>query len=143
MAGGPNKPVKTRRSRLVRITSDGGEVPRRIRRIQHGIGISLAVAFVFVIGFAILQLLDIVPDDGHALLYGFFVLVLAASIFWDLSCKRALRRAAAHDYLLCPDCTYELGNLRETGHCPECGRAYEHAAVRAQWIDAERRLKRT
>lgn len=56
--------------------------------------------------------------------------------------KRALRRAAAADHLLCPDCTYDLRTLDANGTCPECGRAYDHAAVRAQWLEAERRLRR-
>ncbi|MFI4882423.1 MAG: hypothetical protein ACIAQU_07550, partial [Phycisphaerales bacterium JB064] len=56
--------------------------------------------------------------------------------------KRALRRAPAADYLLCPDCTYDLRTLDDAGTCPECGRAYEHDTVRAQWAEAERRLKR-
>ncbi|MEQ9097043.1 MAG: hypothetical protein RIE32_12355 [Phycisphaerales bacterium] len=52
-------------------------------------------------------------------------------------------RAVRADHLLCPQCTYDLRTLDAAGACPECGRAYEHGAVRAQWVDAQRRLKRT
>ncbi len=55
---------------------------------------------------------------------------------------RTLRRAAAHNYVLCPECLYDLRTLDAAGACPECGRAYEHGAVRAQWLDAARRLTR-
>lgn len=74
------------------------------------------------------------------------VLLPLPYVLWLLSwrgIRRTTRRAAAHDHLLCPDCTYDLRTLDETGACPECGRAYEHEAVRAQWMDAARRLKRT
>ncbi len=75
---------------------------------------------------------------------GLFMALIGA-VAWiavrcDRSSRRAIRRAAKADHLLCPDCTYDLRTLDETDSCPECGRAYEHDAVRAQWLDAERRI---
>jgi hypothetical protein len=77
---------------------------------------------------------------------GWYILLNIAMFAAILRCKRdarrAAHRAAAHDHLLCPDCTYDLRTLDETGTCPECGRAYEHGAVRATWLDAQQRLRR-
>ncbi|MFI4915046.1 MAG: hypothetical protein ACIAS6_00890 [Phycisphaerales bacterium JB060] len=75
-----------------------------------------------------------------------YLLLPLPYVLWLLSwrgIRRTLRRAAAHDLLICPECLYDLRTLDEAGVCPECGRAYEHKAVRAQWVDAQRRLRRT
>ena len=74
--------------------------------------------------------------------YLYLVALVVAWLFWEIAARRAFRRAADAKHLLCPDCCYDLRTLDEAGTCPECGRAYEHDAVRAQWLDAERRLKR-
>ncbi len=66
----------------------------------------------------------------------------AFSVFRHTVAWRARRRAKAHDHLLCPDCAYDLRTLYANGTCPECGRLYQHEAVRATWLDAQRRLKR-
>lgn len=98
--------------------------------------ILVPVSFIALDGFG---LNDLIPNG---LLFPIVWLCLACVYLCHRSAKRALRRAAAHDHLLCPDCLYDLRNLDATGTCPECGRASEHDAVRAQWVDAERRLIR-
>ncbi|MEQ9097040.1 MAG: hypothetical protein RIE32_12340 [Phycisphaerales bacterium] len=70
------------------------------------------------------------------------VVAIGWALFCHASIKRTLRRAAAHEHLLCPECLYDLRTLHAAGACPECGRAYEREAVRAQWVDAQRRLTR-
>ena len=101
----------------------------------------LVVGLPLVATFA-LTLLGVVP--GLAV-----VLFVPASMFfalwaghWHPISENLVARAAAHDHLLCPECTYDLRTLGEMGTCPECGRAYEHEAIRERWLDAERRLKR-
>ena len=117
-------------------------VPRPVRGpMRWAVGFALIAMFVPIgfIGLDAFALKDRVP---HVLFPAIVWAAVACVLVAYLLAKRALRRAAAADHLLCPDCTYDLRTLGEMGTCPECGRAYEHAAVRAQWLGAERRLKR-
>ena len=41
---------------------------------------------------------------------------------------------ASHAGLVCPDCGYLLHCLPQKHTCPECGRAYSFASVRAFWL---------
>lgn len=94
---------------------------------------------ILIIWLDALGLLHVIPSvPVPAMILCLAVFVLLCYTF----AKRALRRASAYGHLLCPECTYDLRALDATGTCPECSRAYEHDAVRAQWLDAERRLKR-
>lgn len=104
------------------------------------------------VGFAVVPIVLSVFILSNFGLTGRFELVLVFVPMWvwigigllsRRAAKRALRRAAAHDHLRCPQCLDDLRTLDEAGACPECGRAYEHEAVRRQWLDAARRLKRT
>ena len=106
---------------------------------------SLGGAIALLLGLIVLRIAEasgIFPRLGIA----WIASALVAAVIYFLICHRraqqTLRRAATHDHLLCPDCLYDLRALDATDTCPECGRAYEHDAVRAQWLDAERRLKR-
>lgn len=99
----------------------------------------LVLAFFVLL---VLQIAGVVPSIGAAAGFFYAPAILAACLFWHQRTRRMISRAAAHDHLLCPDCTYDLRTLDAAGACPECGRAYEHDAVRAQWVDAQRRLKR-
>ncbi len=142
MPTAPGKPPTTMRHRLARSLDIDTGLPEPVRRAKRGYMVTIAVIALALCTIFVLEILDLVPDLGNAPMYAYFVLFMSACIFWHRSSKRALRRAAAHDHLLCPDCTYDLRTLDHAGTCPECGRAYEHAAVRARWLDAERRLKR-
>ena len=117
-------------------------VPEAIRRCKRW---ELVGILAFVIVFFSVFVLWETGVIAHPPASVFMALMVLPSIMavssWRYT-KRIRRRAAAHDHLLCPDCTYDLRTLDATGTCPECGRAYEHDAVRAQWVDAERRLRR-
>lgn len=98
-----------------------------------------------LLALAVLIVLDatgVVGPPHAAAIFGIGGATIALCVLWRHLAVRALRRAAAADHLLCPECLYDLRTLDATGTCPECGRAYEHDAVRQQRIDAERRLKR-
>ena len=127
---------------LARVMSIDAALPAPLRNARRGYLITFSIGVVAMMTLLVLALLDVGPNLGNAPPLTFFVLMLATTLIWDRSWKRALRRAAAHDHLLCPDCLYDLRTLDDAGTCPECGRVYEHGAVRAQWVEAERRLKR-
>ncbi len=48
---------------------------------------------------------------------------------------RAWRRLRDADFLLCPVCEYRLHGLGSSGHCPECGEAFEVKSARNHWRD--------
>jgi hypothetical protein len=117
-------------------------VPEAIRRCKR-------MEILVAIGF-----LPVLFAPGLLSVYGFqafrpiglwYLLLPLPYALWFVAwrgVRRTLRRAAAADHLLCPECLYDLRTLDATGPCPECGRPYDHAAVRAQWQDAQERLKR-
>ena len=135
-------PATTKRHRLARAMHVDAGLPEPIRRASRGYVVSLTVIVLALMAVFALDMMDVVPDLGNAPMVAYFVLFVTAIVFWHLASKRTLRRAAAHEHLLCPQCTYDLRTLDAVGTCPECGRAYEHEAVRATWLDAQRRLKR-
>lgn len=111
---------------------------RRCKRIELLV-LVIWVAIAFIPGYLLWYGVNVLPAPR-----AYVVVVLLPMITFVLIARmprNILRRAAAHDHLLCPDCTYDLRTLDATGTCPECGRAYEHEAVRAQWVDAARRLE--
>ena len=117
-------------------------VPRPVRGpMRWAVGFAVIVMFV-PIGFIALDAFALNDRVPNVLFPAIVWAAVACVVVAYLLSKRALRRAAAADHLLCPECTYDLRTLDEAGACPECGRAYEHEAVRAQWAEAERRLKR-
>lgn len=48
--------------------------------------------------------------------------------------EKRLRRA---DYLLCPECGYNLCGTASPSRCPECGRAYDRDEVVTLWKSGE------
>jgi hypothetical protein len=117
-------------------------VPEAIRRPKRwGMVLSLAVFLTLAVTM-MLDTWDVLAGPNAWLVWSCAAVAGPGLLLCHVASKRAIRRAAAHDHLLCPDCTYDLRTLDATGTCPECGRAYEHDAVRAQWVDAARRLKR-
>jgi len=83
----------------------------------------------------------VVPLFAPAWIFALFPVIVGWAFLCQRRVRRTVRRAAAADHLRCPDCLYDFRTLDAAGACSECGRAYEHAAVRAQWLDAQRRLK--
>ncbi len=131
------------RQRLARYYIVDGELPDAVRRPMRW---SLAVPGLCLLGLAALIALDVagvVARPYPAASFSIGGMAMAGVWLCHRIARNAVRRADAHDHLLCPDCLYDLRTLDEAGTCPECGRAYEHDAVRAQWLDAQRRLKRT
>lgn len=47
--------------------------------------------------------------------------------------RRFRRRLIAADYMICPSCDYRLDGLGDQGACPECGKEFRSADVRALW----------
>ncbi|MCW5757390.1 MAG: hypothetical protein KIT54_09160 [Phycisphaeraceae bacterium] len=142
MPSAPSQPAATMRQRVARHFAVDEALPIAVRRpmrrlVLVKLGLPCAILFLFF-----LELQGIVSPIRVAWVF----LAAGVGVFfaWLLegSAKSALRRAIANDHLLCPACTYDLRSLAEEGACPECGRACEHAAVRAQWLDAQRRFKR-
>ena len=84
---------------------------------------------------ALLLVVRISFPPGHL-----FVTVLLLSILlyvpslvlWLLR-RRARKRLAAADFLLCPKCDYPLNHLGASGQCPECGKPFTAAQVRRTW----------
>ena len=116
-------------------------VPEFIRRYSRIQLLVLVIWLALGIGLGLLRWygVNLLPVPG---VYSSILLVpMFAYLLIARASGRALRRAAAADHLLCPGCADDLRTLDATGTCPECGRAYQHAAVRAQWLAAERRLK--
>ncbi|OAB62796.1 hypothetical protein AY599_06400 [Leptolyngbya valderiana BDU 20041] len=139
----PDKPAPTLRQRLARTMGIDAGLPEAVRRAQRWTWFAIALA---VVGFVVTLIVGRVDLAGllALVLLGVFMLAMhAIPRFGRRGVNHALRRAAAHDHLVCPQCTYDLRSLDEAGTCPECGRACEREAVRAQWVDAQRRLKRT
>lgn len=108
-----------------------GRTPRALR----GARIAIAAASVVLPGAALVLWIDRAKSAqpwwawaiGAIALWG---LVLAASL---LAIAIKTRRAGRAGFVLCPRCLYDLGGLPVEGTCPECGRAYEHAATVAMW----------
>lgn len=63
---------------------------------------------------------------------------VAAAVAAMLADARRLAEASAADDRLCPGCGYDPGPAAGAPACPECGVAYERAAVRRQWAVARR-----
>lgn len=118
-------------------------VPGPIRRYKRLEVVAALVILSIVFALGIMVMLDKDIAFVWRVLPAAFLLPFILWLLGSRANTRTLRRAAAHNYLLCPACTYDLRTLDKEGACPECGRAYEHEAVRAQWLDAQRRLKRT
>ncbi len=137
----PHQPDASRLQRVARTLYIDSGLPAPIRNAKLGYVVTLTVAVIALLAIFALAWLGVGPAPGNAPMYAYFILIVLTAIFCHYLSKRALRHAAAADHLLCPECTYDLRALGEKGTCPECGRAYEHDAVRAQWLDAERRLK--
>ena len=133
MPRAPDQPAANMRQRLARFYNIDGELPEVVRRRMRW---SLAALIA-------LDATGVIARPYPAATFGIAGVTIACGWMCHRLAKNALRRAAAHNYVLCPECTYDLRTLDVTGACPECGRAYEHEAVRAQWLDAARRLKRT
>jgi hypothetical protein len=108
-------------------------IPRAVRRVLlfkalPGYFVTSAVgALVWLV---IWEMMD-VPRSGAAVLIGGLVLLLLV-ICWHWSrCARTLKVVRAADRLACPECLYPLPE--DHGECPECGRPYDAADVRATW----------
>ena len=143
MPRAPDQPAANMRQRLARFYNIDGELPEVVRRPMRW---SLVVPGLGLLGLAALIALDatgVIARPYPGATFGIVGVTIACVWLCHRVAKNVLRRVAAHDHLLCPECTYDLRTLDAAGTCPECGRAYEHEAVRAQWLDAQRRLKRT
>lgn len=142
MPSGQDKPATTMLQRLARMFYLDAETPGAVRRSMRWSWLGWGLAIVAPWALLVSLKLDLVAGKQA---FGFLGVMWVAIVFAVASqfvARRTVRRAAAHDHLLCPDCTYDLRTLDATGTCPECGRPYDHAAVRATWLDAERRLRR-
>ncbi|MFI4915044.1 MAG: hypothetical protein ACIAS6_00880 [Phycisphaerales bacterium JB060] len=142
MPSAPRQPAATMRERVLRTVWMDAALPGVVRRaMRWKVFAGLVVALL-----AGVLMLGGLPRTQPYRVYAATMFLLAGAMAVGgrahLVAAATLRRAAAHDHLLCPACTYDLRALDATGTCPECGRAYEHAAVRRQWVDAARRLKR-
>lgn len=76
--------------------------------------------------------------DGPVFWWHFFgvlgLLMLCSTLPLErMTCEERLRRA---EYLLCPECVYDLGGLPERGNCPECGLSHTRRDLREVWDTA-------
>jgi len=69
-----------------------------------------------------------------------FLLFMASASAWFVAFSRILasRRACARrvrlaGYRFCPNCTYDLRTLPESGACPECGANFTPADLEGRW----------
>ena len=60
-------------------------------------------------------------------------MLMAAAVWMLVTTIRFIRRARAHDDLLCVYCGYAVEGLDETGTCPECGKTYSFDECRRLW----------
>ncbi|MEO1277985.1 MAG: hypothetical protein AAFV77_03410 [Planctomycetota bacterium] len=142
MPGAPNQQATSRANRVARTLSIDSELPEAVRRPMCWHALTPVLALLALAVLIVLDATGVVGPPHAAAIFGIGGATIALCVLWRHLAVRALRRAAAADHLLCPECLYDLRTLDATGTCPECGRAYEHDAVRQQRIDAERRLKR-
>ncbi len=49
---------------------------------------------------------------------------------------RGSRIVKEHDFLICPQCRFDLRGLSDPGRCPECGRTYSKNDLERTWINA-------
>jgi hypothetical protein len=142
MASARRQIAATRIQRVARAMNIDSALPVPVRRAMRW---NLGTPCIVPLGLVAMITLDLGRLTSAPEPAAIFVFI-GVAVAWAWLCRgvamRALRRAAAHDHLLCPDCTYDLRALDANGTCPECGRVYEHDAVRATWLDAERRLTR-
>lgn len=128
------------RQRLARRFWFDDYYPAPMRRANHVAMLAVAVAIPVM---ATMLLYDS-RASGPQVSSGVYILINIAMLgwifFWKKEARRAVARAQRAGGLLCPECMYDLRDSDATGTCPECGRAYEHEAVRAQWVEAARRL---
>ena len=142
MPGAPRQPARSLRQRIAKRLWFDDSIPTQVRRANH----LAMLAIVAAIPIAVTMLVHDFTTTGPSIASAWYILLQIAMfggiIYFNLIARRVVRRAAAASNLLCPNCAYDLRDSAATGTCPECGRAYEHEAVRAQWLDAERQLKR-
>lgn len=60
-------------------------------------------------------------------------LALTGLVIPWLRLSRFLMKLRESDYFYCPQCHYCLHGLGMSGRCPECGRYFEHSALRQEW----------
>ncbi|OAB63621.1 hypothetical protein AY599_08705 [Leptolyngbya valderiana BDU 20041] len=141
MPSAPRQPPRTIVQRLARMFWFDDYYPAPVRRANHLAMLAIVVAIPIL---ATMLLYDF-RAGGPQISSGVYILMnvtmLGWIFVWKMEARRTVVRAQRAGGLLCPECTYDLRDSDATGTCPECGRAYEHDAVRAQWIEAERRLK--
>ncbi len=123
MSSTPREPRRTLRHRLVGYYVVDGESPEAIRRPMRW---SLVVPGLGLLGLVTLVALDatgVVARPYPAATVSIVGVTFACVWLCHRIARRALRRAAAADHLLCPACAYDLRALDDVGACPECGRA--------------------
>lgn len=131
--------LRTRLARWLRVDAEMPQpIQRAVRRPYLCFGLTMLLSWALVVGLK----LRVLADRQAFGLVGLMLVATAAGWGCLIMAWRARRLAASCDHLLCPECLYDLRTLDATGTCSECGRPYEHNAVRALWFHAERRLKR-
>ncbi len=134
--------LRTRLSAEARVLMIDSGVPAAIGRPMRWMLASVLALLSAAITLGVLAAAHGLTEAMAFAVCGFFVLVTVPISACNHAIGRALRRARAARYRLCPRCAYDLRDLGPRGTCPECGRPFERSAVRTQWLGIERRLKR-
>ena len=142
MPSAPRQPPRSIGQRLARKFWFDDFHPAPIRRANHVAMLAIVVAIPFLATMLLYDLRAGGPQISSGVYILMNVTMLGWIFVWKMEARRAVARAQRAGGLLCPQCTYDLRGSGEAGTCPECGRAYEQGAVRAQWADAQRRLAR-
>lgn len=72
-----------------------------------------------------------------------FVALACAMLLWLIGRRRSERlvvRAQDADYGLCMECGYNVGNVVNCEHCPECGTPVDRDRMRRGWQRAEDKI---
>ena len=108
------------------------------KKIEKPISIAWVVLQLFM-GLAVFLILvgysKFIPNGIALLLFsGTFVATLTISLLLAFRRAKVLgRKLRAGDGKFCTRCGYDLNDLGETGHCPECGDSFVITEVQKSW----------
>jgi hypothetical protein len=86
-----------------------------IRIVLHALASRYFIEYANIVGWAVTVI---------------YVVWIGLLIFMQ---ARQIDALIAHDFRVCPKCTYMLRELDDAGNCPECGRPFDDENLRSAW----------
>jgi len=65
-----------------------------------------------------------------------FVPSMTISVLFFRATRNGRRVIKERGFRICPKCSYDLRDLSDDGHCPECGQPYTQRSLQTVWSNA-------